>query len=628
MIIREKVLIAIIITIAFLLIPSFFIADYYITLNHRDLEEEITQINTEQAAFTMDRQSSEMDATAKDWATWNDTYDYLRGTNPGYTELNIANSTFPVMGVNTIIFVDSEGKVKYDKSYDLFNGTPVDTPQDLLSQIKPGSPLIMSSNESNLTGMLMLATGPMVIAAYPVLPGDGTGSPAGTLIMGRYVDRQLLGEMAGDENTSITLYVPGTQAPGDVIQARESLAGGPQVYVKPLSTDRIAGYKLLKDIYGHAVFVLKVETDRPIYKKGNDAMIYFTGCVAITGVILSGLIVFLLESIVISRLARLHESVKNIGEDKNRSGRVPTEGKDELTELARSINGMLDALETSQKKLEEINAKYRSVNEELETRVVARTAELKSVNEALNREIAGHREAEADLIKARAQAELYLDLMGHDIGNLNQIALGYLELAQSQEQPTDGQFRELIDKPVEALKSSNRLINNVRKLQLATEGRTSSSLIDLDTTLARLREEYSAVAGRRVIIRYEPKAGCMVYADELLGEVFSNLIGNAIKHTEGPVMINLSLTRHEDGGKEYYVVAVEDYGPGIPDSQKGLLFSRVKKDPAAAAGKGLGLYLVWTLVNSYKGKVWVEDRVPGDHTKGSRFLVMLPVAEP
>jgi signal transduction histidine kinase len=41
---------------------------------------------------------------------------------------------------------------------------------------------------------------------------------------------------------------------------------------------------------------------------------------------------------------------------------------------------------------------------------------------------------------------------------------------------------------------------------------------------------------------------------------------------------------------------------------------------------GLGLYLVKTLVDSYGG-VWAEDRVPGDHTKGARFVVMLPAAE-
>ncbi len=45
-------------------------------------------------------------------------------------------------------------------------------------------------------------------------------------------------------------------------------------------------------------------------------------------------------------------------------------------------------------------------------------------------------------------------------------------------------------------------------------------------------------------------------------------------------------------------------------------------------GEGHGpwaLYLVKSLVDSYGGTVWVEDRVPGDHTKGARIVVMLPV---
>jgi signal transduction histidine kinase len=42
---------------------------------------------------------------------------------------------------------------------------------------------------------------------------------------------------------------------------------------------------------------------------------------------------------------------------------------------------------------------------------------------------------------------------------------------------------------------------------------------------------------------------------------------------------------------------------------------------------GLGLYLVKSLVDSYGGRVWIEDRVKDDHTKGARFVVMLPVAE-
>ena len=67
-----------------------------------------------------------------------------------------------------------------------------------------------------------------------------------------------------------------------------------------------------------------------------------------------------------------------------------------------------------------------------------------------------------------------------------------------------------------------------------------------------------------------------------------------------------------------------DFRPGIPDEMKGKIFERMTRGETRAKGTGLGLYLVKTLVKSFSGKVLVEDRVTGDHTRGSRFVVRLP----
>ncbi len=60
---------------------------------------------------------------------------------------------------------------------------------------------------------------------------------------------------------------------------------------------------------------------------------------------------------------------------------------------------------------------------------------------------------------------------------------------------------------------------------------------------------------------------------------------------------------------------------------KDKIFNRLQRGETSARGMGLGLYLVRSLVESYHGKVWVEDRIQGDHTKGSRFVVTLPAIE-
>jgi signal transduction histidine kinase len=82
-----------------------------------------------------------------------------------------------------------------------------------------------------------------------------------------------------------------------------------------------------------------------------------------------------------------------------------------------------------------------------------------------------------------------------------------------------------------------------------------------------------------------------------------------------------------NGGRDYCKVVVEDNGPGIPDELKGVLFERLNLTESRVRGKGFGLCLVKMLVDDYDGKFWVEDRVEGDHSKGARFVVMLPAVE-
>ncbi len=76
--------------------------------------------------------------------------------------------------------------------------------------------------------------------------------------------------------------------------------------------------------------------------------------------------------------------------------------------------------------------------------------------------------SETAMKEAKAQAELYLDLMGHDINNMHQVALGYLELTAELEE--DENMRELLERPRDVLLRSARLIDNVRKLQKLREG--------------------------------------------------------------------------------------------------------------------------------------------------------------
>jgi PAS domain S-box-containing protein len=107
-----------------------------------------------------------------------------------------------------------------------------------------------------------------------------------------------------------------------------------------------------------------------------------------------------------------------------------------------------------------------------------------------------------------------------------------------------------------------------------------------------------------------------------INQVFSNLIGNALKYLDPqrPGIIRI-YGRKEDSNVVY---TVEDNGIGIaPEHQERVfqIFQRV--DTAAIPGEGLGLTIVRRILDRHGGKVWLESE-PG---RGSRFHVSLPIGD-
>ena len=236
-----------------------------------------------------------------------------------------------------------------------------------------------------------------------------------------------------------------------------------------------------------------------------------------------------------------------------------------------------------------------------------------------------------DTLKAaKNQAELYVDLMGHDINNMNQIAYGYLELALDKLNNTgklEKGDQSLIANPIESLKNIANLISNVRKIQREKSGAYKPEIVDIGKMLEQVKDQYSNALRRDLVINYIPETQCFVIANELLHDAFTNLVGNAIKHSSGPLAIDILMSKVVDGDKSYCKIIVQDNGPGIPDDLKNKLFERLNLTESRAQGKGFGLCLVKMLVDDYSGQFWVEDRVKGDYSGGAKFIIMLPAVE-
>ncbi|GAH14398.1 unnamed protein product, partial [marine sediment metagenome] len=118
-----------------------------------------------------------------------------------------------------------------------------------------------------------------------------------------------------------------------------------------------------------------------------------------------------------------------------------------------------------------------------------------------------------------------------------------------------------------------------------------------------------------------------IFANNLLQDVFENLLINAVVHNENPLIeISIKVSEMHKGKKNYLKMEFMDNGIGIDDIRKKSLFKLKTINPTNGKSMGFGLFLVKNLVDSYKGEIWVEDKVKGDHSKGSNFILLIPKA--
>lgn len=221
--------------------------------------------------------------------------------------------------------------------------------------------------------------------------------------------------------------------------------------------------------------------------------------------------------------------------------------------------------------------------------------------------------AQKKLADANDEANLYLDIITHDINNVNSGAMALAELLLRKSGESE---RPLALRLETSINESTEIINNVSTIRRLHERREAQKPISLDEII-----RYSIQQFPNTPIQYRGTTA-VILADSLLRQVFINLIGNSIKFTGLHAVIDISV--HES--KDMAEVVITDNGPGISDDMKPVIFDRFRRGKTTKSGKGLGLFIVRSLVESYGGRVWAADAVPGKTDAGAAIRFTLKKA--
>jgi PAS domain S-box-containing protein len=281
------------------------------------------------------------------------------------------------------------------------------------------------------------------------------------------------------------------------------------------------------------------------------------------------------------------------------SGPVQGEGREVLYSIVHDVTQRAEA--------ERELALYR---QELEGKVAVRTAELQAVNVRLE----GASRAKDD----------FLTRMSHELRTPLNSVIGFAHVL-GQEMP--GPLNEEQARQVAMIERAGQhllaLVNNVLDIAKIEAGavHVSPTEIDIAQVASGVAQAVTPLAAERgVELELDlPSHASVVETDRhLLEQILWNLLGNAVKYTNGRT-VTLSIG-HADGSA---LISVSDTGPGMDAEQLARAFERFSRFHTAGdpGGSGLGLSISRSLAEHLGGTVSATSR-PGE---GSTFTLRIPV---
>ncbi len=273
---------------------------------------------------------------------------------------------------------------------------------------------------------------------------------------------------------------------------------------------------------------------------------------------------------------------------------------DEITRLNNELVTIQRDLVKKNAAMEQLNAEICHLNQELDRRLVERTAQL---------ELANHELAETSFSLAHT--------LKTPIRAVNNFA--YF-LQQDHRLSLDEQASEYLDRIRNASLQMDKVTDDLLRLLSITNRDLDIGPVDLSSLARQIMEQDAAISPDRMVEFICPERLILSADPYLMNILLGNLLSNALKFTRGCQPVRIEFGAYQQDNQS--VLFVRDNGVGFDMTYSGKLFSNFEKlhPPGKYEGSGIGLSIVRLIAQKHNGQVWAEGKIG----QGATFYIALP----
>lgn len=303
----------------------------------------------------------DLDKTNTDWSKWDDTYEFIKGGDKErdlFIKSNLSYGILSDLNLNFIIFLDNSGNIIYQEGYydSGNNKIPIKKMQSIVNK---------TSNYIGKTGLLVRDNKEVIVFSNKkIIDSQEVKKSSGSLIMGYFLDENRV--MSMEKKLGIQLSMAGVSRE---LKPLYKINIGKNIIYNKLYISTLSGESIILDNQRNADILI-------LGKKNIKKYIIL---LFVNFLILVFAIYIFMEHIIVKRLRKMDHSVRQIIECQDLGKRLKVSGKDEISNLGKNINNLLESIEIMKERL------YKLATYDVMTGILNRHTGLEKLEKSFNR---------------------------------------------------------------------------------------------------------------------------------------------------------------------------------------------------------------------------------------------------